>query len=355
MNIDVIIMIIVLGIALLTKILSKKCKQSKIFLIISFVTMFVILILRTPISDMSAYLTHFDRVSQLKFSEIFYSRYESLYVILVKVISVFSTNHRFFIIITALIGLIGPYYLIKNNSNNYVISVFMFLILNLYGYHFFVLRQTLAISILCFSIKYIKNKELLKFLILVLIATFFHYTSFVFILAYFICNIKVTMKYIMMFLGLDCICFAFRGKILQLIYFIAYDNYIEKEISSQGYPRLFVMIGILVIMILINLFIDRKKNNDKKIITIREKEDTTSIFYNLLLLSIFFQIIATQASIAVRIANIFIIGLILLVPNIIEAIKNNQIKLLINGSIVLISIIYVIYFPTIESYSLFWK
>lgn len=355
MNIDVIIMIIVLGIALLTKILLKNCKQSKMFLTISFMIMFIILILRKPISDMSAYLTHFDKVSQLKFSEIFYSRYESLYVILVKVISIFSTNHRFFIIITALIGLIGPYYLIKNNSNNYIISIVMFLILNLYGYHFFVLRQTLAISILCFSITYIKNKSFFKFLVLVLIATLFHYTSFVFILAYFICNIKVTMKYIMLFLGVDSICFVFRKKILQLIYLIAYDNYIEKEISSQGYPRLFVMVGILIIMILINLFKDRKKNNDKKIIKIREKDDTISVFYNLLLLSIFFQIIATQASIAVRIANIFIIGLIVLVPNTIETIKNNQIKLFINWSIVLISIVYLIYFPTIESYSLFWK
>ena len=355
MNIDVIIIIIILGLALLTKILSKSCKQSKIFLNISFMLMFIILILRKPISDMSAYLSHFDKVSQLNFSKIFYSRYESLYVLLVKLISIFSTNHRFFIIITSLIGLIGPYHLIKNNSNNYVISILMFLILNLYGYHFFVLRQTLAISILCFSITYIKNKSFFKFFLLVLIATFFHYTSFVFLLAYFICNIKVTMKYIILFLGADSICFIFRKKILQLIYLIAYDNYLEKEISSQGYPRLFVMLTILIIMILINLFNDRKKNNAKEIITIRKKEDTTSIFYNLLLLSIFFQIIATQASIAVRIANIFIIGLIILVPNIIETVRNKQIKLFINCCIALVSIVYVIYFPTIESYSLFWK
>lgn len=53
-----------------------------------------------------------------------------------------------------------------------------------------VIRQGLAIAIVLVALRYIENKKLLKFLILIIIATLFHYTSIIMIPYYFFYNYR---------------------------------------------------------------------------------------------------------------------------------------------------------------------
>lgn len=58
--------------------------------------------------------------------------------------------------------------------------------INLYFMSFTVIRQFIAIAIVSQSIPFVKNRKFFPFLIVVLLATSFHYTAFVFSIVYFI-------------------------------------------------------------------------------------------------------------------------------------------------------------------------
>jgi len=63
----------------------------------------------------------------------------------------------------------------------------LFLYYNLSG-----MRQGIAIAITLFSLKYIIEKNLVKFLFIVFLASLFHISSIIFVLAYFAYSIKIT-------------------------------------------------------------------------------------------------------------------------------------------------------------------
>jgi hypothetical protein len=58
----------------------------------------------------------------------------------------------------------------------------------------FVVRSTLAYIILFYSIKFIQHKNLIRFLIFIIIATLFHWTAIVFIPAYFVYHFRFSKK-----------------------------------------------------------------------------------------------------------------------------------------------------------------
>ena len=76
---------------------------------------------------------------------------------------------------------------------------------NLYTMSFTVIRQFIAIAIISFSIPYIAQKKLGKFLLIFLLAISFHYTAAIFIMIYYFCNQKsnrlITWKNVIFVIG----------------------------------------------------------------------------------------------------------------------------------------------------------
>lgn len=346
MNIDVILILVILILCIVMSTLRFKNKN-KYFLFISFIILYFVLIVREPVSDMVGYLNEFDRITQLDFSEIFSVNWEILYVLLNKIIGIVTSDERVFIAITSLIGLIGPYYFIKNYSNNYLISIILFIILGLFSYHFFVLRQTIAISIILLSVKYIKERKLIKFLLLIAIATLFHTSSCIFVIAYFICNCKITNKYIMLITVILIGCFVLKEYLVTFVYQLGYTEYLDYASNSDGYQRvlLFVIILIITTILYVNLNNKNMKDNNKE-------NSIISISYNLVWLATFFQILSTEESLISRVTAIFAYGIILIIPNLISKLNDKQTRMIFNIIMVFMSIIYAILFPTILDYSM---
>lgn len=113
---------------------------------------------------------------------------------LVKVIS--NSNYTAFLFICALIIFVFQYKSIMDMNYNYSSersiavlsypSLFMIGLLSTNIGNIFVTRSVIAYIILLFSLRYIVNKDLLKFIICVIAASLFHRTSMIFIFAYFI-------------------------------------------------------------------------------------------------------------------------------------------------------------------------
>lgn len=84
--------------------------------------------------------------------------------------------------------------LIAKYSSNISISVMMTIALGSFGFALSGIRQTIALSIIMWSFKYLHNKKLFKFLIVVLIASLYHSTALIFLIAYLFYNIKFKVK-----------------------------------------------------------------------------------------------------------------------------------------------------------------
>lgn len=80
---------------------------------------------------------------------------------------------------------------------------------NLYTMSFTVIRQFVAIAIISISIPYIEQKKFWKFLLVLILATSFHYTAAIFTVVYYFCNQKsnrlITWKNIMFVM---CVAFV---------------------------------------------------------------------------------------------------------------------------------------------------
>lgn len=306
--------------------------KNNVFLNISFLELFLILLFRAPFSDMINYINMFHRIAELPFSELGSVGWEYGYVIFNKIIAIISSNDRVLIGIISFITLFGQYIFIKKYSNNYLITVILFIGLNFFNYNYILLRQEIALVIILFSIRYIEEKKFIKFLLCIIIAILFHQSALVFIIVYILSKIKCTNKIKIYCIPIFIIIFIFRNFLGRLLYINTYVEYVGNTQTTEGYTMLAVLLLIYIAMLFVEFVII--KNGKSK----NEVNNTENIFYWMYIVAIAFQILATTQSLVSRIVLYFNFSLIILLPRIIEKIENKKILLLVNF-ILIISII----------------
>lgn len=335
MQINIIAIVIICILALIVNLLKLKNKK-RILLLLAFGVLYVILIIREPASDLKTYLYYFRIINAKSFIEtIKFTRFELLYVLLNRIIGVISTNERVFIMITSLIMLIGPYAFIKKYSNNYLLSITLYIALGLFHYNFYVLRQSIAVIFLLKSIDFIKDKKKLKFFATVLIATLFHKSSLIFLIAYPICMIKIKPKYLITIFFISVIIFTLKTQLTNSILNIAYSDYYGYKIND-GYSRL-LLISIMFIFVSLILCNMKEKYNNMFLL-------------NICAISIPIQILATEVSVISRMANIFIFPFIVLIPIAVSNLKNKNQQIFGTFIIELVSVLYTAFFIIEKEY-----
>lgn len=155
----------------------------------------------------------------------------------------------------------GSYlYVFKKRLEDYLLSVFIFITFGFYLFYFNGLRQGLAMALVALATPYLIDKKFLKYLFIVIVASFFHKTALIMILFYFFIHLKIKfeLKALFIFLG----SFLVSGTAVQYLGSIneKYSSYTEVSEVKGGYLTLFFYF-------LISLFsyIFYKKYNVKKI------------------------------------------------------------------------------------------
>lgn len=321
--------------------------KEKVFLNVSFIELFLILLFRTPFSDMINYINMFHYIGELPFEELKNIDWEYGYVLLNKLITVITSNDRVFIGIVAFIALFGQYIFIKKYSKNYLITLVLFVGLNFFNYHYILFRQEIALAIVLFSIRYIEKQKLVKFILCIAIAMLFHQSALVFALIYVANKIEsskdVRIYFIPIFMGI----FALRGFLGNLVYISSYTEYEGNIQTSDGYTMLFLLLGIYIAILVLEMTIIKK---DKK-----EIQTTENIFYWMYTFAIVFQILATTQSLVARIVLYFNFSLIILLPNIIEKIENRKLVTLINFVLIVSVMAFALTNEPMEPYKFYIK
>ena len=323
-------------------------KKQKIFLLIAFIQLLLFLALRRiDIGvDLQNYIPFLDRVKGFSFNEIFKIGYEPGYNIYCIMIMNAIQNKQIFIAITALITLIGPIYFIYKNSKNYFFSIFIYVTFQFYIFLFSGLRQSIAISILLLSTKFIKERKLIKFLAMGILAGMFHESAFIFLPAYFIAYKKITVKYLIAIIGIGCILFVLRNYIMIVLTKYLYANYSELNNQGNGY-------GLLLLLILLFITAFYFKN-----ITIQSNKNNI-IWYNYVIIAILIQIMASIEGNVARLTMYYSIAMVVLIPNVLESIRPKEISYIGKMMLIILLALYllnsmqneVLYMP----YKFFWQ
>ena len=152
-------------------------------------------------TDTLSYTEDFTYFAQMSSSEIWsyaLTRKEPLYVLISWLPSTISTNYTYYLLIWALFPVISLYKVFKEeleDSNDILIAMLVFFLLGLFAFYVAGIRQTAALSIVFIGAKYLKqlpwnrfnmlirNINIYKFFISIVIAYAIHNSSLLFVLS----------------------------------------------------------------------------------------------------------------------------------------------------------------------------
>ena len=307
-------------------------KHKKVFLNIVFIQLFLLLALRKDnvATDLDAYKRVFFEVSNTSWKNLFSSFYwEPLYILLCKLVSSCICNFNVFLIVVAILSLIGPYFFILKYSKNFYLSTIMFVGMYFYSFHFFALRQIIALSILLISIKFADERMLFKFIGLVLIATLFHKSSLLFCIIYPLYNINFSKRNFIIYIFSLIVCLFAKDVITNFVVSIIYSNY-STWVNTDGGYFLFIL---FIFVMLFTIYLDKYIINEK-----------SKSIYLCFFVAIILQVLAISSNPFARLVLDYYIVLIVMIPNSImdtKILTEKQKSLLCIGTIIAISIFFI--------------
>lgn len=189
-----------------------------------------------------------------------YEDVEIGYILLNKMILLFTDNYYWLFIVTSLIFCYFIFKSIFEQSQYISISIYIFLTAGLYFYSMNVMRQTIGFAIFLYSIKYIKSKHFKTYFIYIMIASLIHKSSLVYLPIYFIANLKVDYKSIITISILVAISKQFIFELL--VTFLGntkYSNYISGYYADSSKSMISPIINVSIIMIFLLFY---KKNKE---------------------------------------------------------------------------------------------
>lgn len=277
--------------------------------------------------DTWTYLRMFDRVALADGlgSAILHSRMEPGFVILNYVVSHlgFSFYHLQFVI--SFLFYISFFSFLSKYSKNIGLSLFLFLSLRYMFGPMNVTRMYLAVAFVLFSVPFLKKRHFAPFMTLVLIASLFHKTAFVFVLLYPLVRVNMRKKNISIvfifagiisFLGKNF--FAFLTERLGI-----YESYLNgKYFNFQDNVAVY-LIFIIDLCLALLIFFNEKGNNE--VVAIENKEVSIKRVWNWSIIFILCcDIIGLNNTIMGRISGYFSFSWLVLVPLAIMKIRNKS-------------------------------
>ena len=148
-------------------------------------------------------------------------------------VSFLTANRYIFILIVTLIIYLLLYKSLKEYTEDYPMAVILFMGLWFF-FTFTYLRQVLAATIIWFSIRYIINRDLKRFLLVWFIAYSFHNSAIIFLPTYFIVTKRIPMQLVLIGMGIILLVGLTP---LPSVLFEQYEEVNELRVGGRDYER----------------------------------------------------------------------------------------------------------------------
>jgi hypothetical protein len=235
------------------------------------------------------------------------------YIVFQKLIQLFTTNYRIYLILIAVIFTVPlGIWIYKNSSNSFM----SFIIYSCLFYSFFSItgiRQTIATALVVFGgYIFIKKGNLWMFLLIILLASTIHFSAICYLPYYFIANKEITNRYLALYGGTFLGVFIFKEHIFRLgSKLIGYDQYLPFEEAGTTYTFSFFLIALTIVTLL-------KRNQ------ILENNAMAKHYINALLIATLLVPFTFVNPAAMRVIQYFSLSIMLLVPEIINSFEKKE-------------------------------
>lgn len=327
--------------------MDKKDFRKKMYIIITFGLFTVLAALRSSQvgNDTSEYLRLFDSILFNKDISVYYWRYEKGYLLLNKILSLVTNNAQIILIVTSVIIMGGFARFVYKYSNNIWLSVYMFFTLGYFGSSMNTIRLNIAIVIILYSYDFLREKKAIKFIITVIIASLFHKTAIIFLLAWPITKLRFSYKTIAIAIVGSTGMYAFFPIILKgLLRFLPTYQYYLGSSYLDGNVRLASIMNFLVglstlIFGIITNYHNKKIKTETYIQDYKKVNDAENMLL-FLLAGICITLISFNFSLLDRVSTYFFIFIIVYFPNAIKSMRDSKARLLASFIVVIIFFVY---------------
>ena len=290
-------------------------KYNKALFIVSSIVIVLILGLRhqsmgTDLAYQSdyGYLGSFDRIDSYPWSRIWnieVLNYERGYIIYNKLVGFLGADRQMFLLVTAAVSIVPIMYYLSKNSQNMLLSILIYLGLPAFMICFSGLRQAIAIGITSLSMVHIKEKSLVKFVLLVLLAYTFHSSSIVFLAAYPLYHIKASDKWNAISIISIPVVYVLGVPLFSILSRIFKD---DAKLEDTGALTLFIIFALIYVGLVI---LNKKRNCSGGYI---------NIFYLACLCQAFSGVYFT----AMRVGYYFMVALAVGLPEVLQDMKSER-------------------------------
>ncbi len=154
-------------------------------------------------------------------------------------------DYQWFLALISAIVLSALAVTIQRYSPSPMQSVLYYLGLLYFAFHMSATKQTVAMSFILLSFHSIIERRPVRFLALVLVASFFHFPALVFLPAYWIANMKMGRDYIVIVVVVFALTYVFRDQLVSLMT----DTY-STELTMNSSMR-FIANKVIIMLIII--------------------------------------------------------------------------------------------------------
>lgn len=279
----------------------QKVKLRNFLTVLAILPMFLLFVLRYKYigADTIGYVRFFQNgVRTLSFGELFNQdlmRIEVGYRIYVKLISLITTNYTVFFLINGVIIFGTLLHFAKKYTENPFVFFFLFMTMGTYAFVETGLRQTLAMMICLWAFDFLKDKKIIRFILLVVLAFLFHQSALIFILMLPLSLIRRTDWIIVTHVIMAFVFFVGFGAFQELFnQLLGYDYNIEET----GNGGIFFM--LVLVLFAFSLFMMYNKD---------PKAKGQSLILQLSLMTVIFWLLRLISRTAERISYYYIFGL----------------------------------------------
>lgn len=308
---------------------ARKQQSIKLF----FILLFILLALRgiNVGKDLQNYLYIFNSYSQQSWSAIVTVSTEPAFAVLNKLVSVFSNNFQWLLVVTAAIIIIPICYQYAKNAEDPVLTIALFITMSTFVMFFSGIRQGIAIALGMVAFEFTKRKKLFGFILIVTLAMLFHTSAFMLAFMYPLYHVRITKKWLPVVIPVMIVAFIFNRSVFGFLGEILNDfTKYNATISSTG---AYTMLILFVLFSTYCFVIPNEATLDADTIGMR----------NFLLFSTVLQMFAPLHTLAMRMNYYYIIFIPLLIPKIISR-SSNRLKQVTVVSRYCMIIFFIIYF-----------
>lgn len=259
----------------------------------------------------NGYLSHFQILSSLSFSQIVslssYLNYEKGYVFFNWFLGLFGNDYQVLLIACAMLSLIPVAYLFYKESVSLEISYIIYISLQSFLICYSGLRQGISVGICMIAFLFIQKHCLKKFICLVLLATSFHSSAILFLLAYPMYYIKIKREQRWLSILVLFIAFIFKAPLFSVLSRILKSNASVHETGSTTFFIVFCVVYVFCFIFAKN----SEKNNG---------------LLNILFVACFCLVFTAVYSTAMRASYCFMNVLPLILPRAINDMDNKYLK-----------------------------